>query len=316
MLRFVLVDNRRYAGSYADMLQRVGGVSVVAVVDSNEDAARYAAGLLGADRAARSLSHLQEMGGEAFDAAIVHGSVTGSELADLARAGIHLLVDLSIAEGQMVEQLKQACQQSTGCLMFGQRLRFQHALQVIKDRLDSGKLGDPGLLRVHRWEGGGDDRSVVQQVVCEVDLANWLFDALPDSIYAVAGDADSGYVQVHLGFSEGGMAVIDCSTSLPDGSDPYGSVVIIGATGAAYADQHHNTQLMIGGEQTTALTTGQGDRDLRVQLQEFLDAVRQQREPGVTSAHANAALQVAHAAALSLEAGRAARRTGGTYELV
>ena len=225
-------------------------------------------------------------------------------------------MDLAIAEGQLLEELKQACQQSAACLTFGQRLRFQHSLQVIKDRLASGKLGTPGLLRVHRWESAGDDRSLIQQVICEVDLANWLFEASPASVYAVAGGAGAGYVQVHLGFPGGGMALIDCATSLPAGSNPYSSVTMVGSTGAAYADPLHNTQLLIGREPTTALTTGEGDRDLRHQLQEFVDAIEQQCEPAVTGADAKTALQVAHTAAQSLEVGRAARLVGGTYELV
>ena len=316
MLRLVLVNQGCYASSYADVLQRVSNASVVAVVDSNPDAGRDAAGLLGAKRVATSLNQLPQTGGPEFDAVVVHGSVITSEAVDLARSGKHFLVDLAIAEERLVEQLNQACKLSEACLMFGQRHRFQQSLQVMKDRLSSGKLGAPGLLRVHRWESAGDDRSLIQQVICDVDLANWLFESVPDLIYAVAGGAGPGYVQVHLGFPGGGMALIDCATSLPDGSNPYSAVTLVGSTGAAYADQHRNTQLLIGSEQTTALSTGEGDRDLRDQLQEFVDAVEQKREPGVTGAEADAALRVAQTAVQSLATGQAARLVGETYELV
>ena len=316
MLRLVLVNQGHYATAYAEALQRISDASVVAVVDASQDAGRQAAELLGVEWVSTSLQQLQETSSPAFDGLIVHASVTGSEVVDLARSGKHFLVDLAIANDQLLEQLNQACQQSAACLMFGQRLRFQHSLQVIKDRLASGKLGTPGLLRFYQWKSAADRRSRIQQVICEVDLANWLFESLPDSIYAVAGGEGSDYMQVHLGFPGGGMALIDCATSLPDGSSPYSSVTMIGSTGAAYADQHHNAQLLIGSKQTTALTTDEGDRDLRHQLQEFVDAIERRREPEVTGAHAKTALQGARAAVQSLETGRAAHLVGENYELI
>ncbi|MEC8690236.1 MAG: hypothetical protein VX016_01635, partial [Verrucomicrobiota bacterium] len=51
---------------------------------------------------------------------------------------------------------------------------------------------------------------------------------------------------VHLGFKCGGMALIDFTNSLPDG-DNYESLCLIGAKGAAYADDHRNRNLFFNG---------------------------------------------------------------------
>ena len=65
-----------------------------------------------------------------------------------------------------------------------------------------------------------------------------------------------------------------------------------------------------------ALNTGQGYRHIVAQLQEFVDAVQQNREPAITGSDGRAAIQVAEAAAGSMESGCAARLVRGQYELV
>jgi len=322
MLRIALVHGSRLSNSYADALERIRCASVEAVVDPDENAAAQAADLFGGAQIATSLTQLQQAGSVDFDAVVVHGPVAGPELADLVSHGKHLMIDLEAAADLAVEPLSQVCQQSGICLMFGQTLRFQHSLQVIKDRLVSGKLGAPGLLRIHRWTSAhdlvsaNDKRATSARTICVLDLANWLFDTLPDSIYAVAGDPGDDYVQVHLGFPGGGMALIDHAASLPERANPYESVTMIGSTGAAYSDQHHNSQMLIGREQTLAVPTGEGTRALCEQLQEFANACEQRRAPAVNHADAEKAIQVAQAADQTLLSGKAAHLVGENYELI
>ena len=52
--------------------------------------------------------------------------------------------------------------------------------------------------------------------------------------------------------------------------------------GAAYADDHHNMNLLYAGDQPNALRTSQGRSDLAGQLQEFVDAIHEQRQATVT----------------------------------
>ena len=51
------------------------------------------------------------------------------------------------------------------------------------------------------------------------------------------------------------MALIDCAQTLPQG-DGYFSLSLIGSTGAAYADSHHNRQLLYGGGSQLPATFG------------------------------------------------------------
>src|SRR5205085_8908378 len=113
----------------------------------------------------------------------------------------------------------------------------------------------------------------------EIDLACWLFGQPPSEVYAAGRPPD--YAQLHLGFPGGGMALIDYARTLPPG-DAYFSLSLIGSAGAAYADDHHNMQLLFGRGHPRALNTGQGDGRLLAQLQEFVTAVAENREPSAT----------------------------------
>ena len=144
-----------------------------------------------------------------------------------------------------------------------------------------------------------------------LDLANWLFGAPPDRVYARA--AEPGYLQVHLGFSGGGMALIDVSDDLPPG-DGYRSVTVIGSDGAGYADDHRNRNLVFGGGDAAARDPGEGNLELVAELEEFVSASSGGRAPQVAGADAAAALQVAAAATTSAATGAVLQRKGDRYE--
>ena len=155
--------------------------------------------------------------------------------------------------------------------------------------------------------------SAISKVTSEIDVANWLFEDLPSEVYATGRGDD--YLQVHLGFPNGGMALIDCASSLPDGGG-YFSLSVIGSTGAATADDHHNMNLMYRGGKPLAVAGGQGVSHVRGQLQEFVDAIAEQRPPATSGIDGRNALLVADAAGKSIATGSSFKLAGGAYELV
>jgi len=170
--------------------------------------------------------------------------------------------------------------------------RFLPSRQLIRQQLDSGRLGQPGLVRSHRWEhaatvahlGGAAPEcasaaaDVPTPVARELDVALWLMGTAPNLVYARSpggdpGDSPSGRsMQVHLGFPGGGMALIDYVDSLPAG-DGYRSLSVIGSTGAAYADDLQNVQLVYGGGHPKAVVAGEGGRELVALVQDFVSGL-------------------------------------------
>ncbi len=65
-----------------------------------------------------------------------------------------------------------------------------------------------------------------------------------------------------------------------------------GGTGAAYVVDNRNMNFLYNVGQPNAIRTSQGRADLVMQLQEFVDAIIEQRNPSVTPADTETAMGV------------------------
>ena len=332
MIRLALIGCAS-AASYVAVSSRLSGAAITAVADADPVTAVAARVALGATASSATLEGLLDANGDSFDAVVVDASahLRGQLAISAAKAGKHLLVDTPIALSlEESEAVVDAAEKSGARLMAGNLGRFAAAGATVKEALDSGELGEPGLLRIHRWESLGtgswpaldqeQGSVVVRDLSADVDLAIWLFGGLPTEVYATGRRVSHGgidepdYVQVHLGFDGDGMSVIDHSASLPRGSG-YHFLSMIGSKGAAYADDHHNVNLVYGSGGTRAQGPGHGAGHILAQLQEFVDAVSEDRDPVPTGSNGRDAVLVAEAAAESMCSGRTARLAGGHYGL-
>ena len=332
MIRLALIGCSS-AASYLAVSSRLRGAAITAVADADPVAAIAAQVALGASASGPSLDGLLANHGDSFDAVVVdEPAQCRAQLATrAAEAGKHVLVETPIATStKEADGVVGAASKSGVRLMAGNLARFAAAGATVKEALDSGELGEPGLLRIHRWESldtgswpalDQEQGSVaVRNLSAEIDLAIWLFGGLPTEVYATGRRVSHGgidqpdYVQVHLGFDGDGMSVIDYSASLPD-APGYHFLSMIGSKGAAYADDHHNVNLVYGDGGTRALASGHGHGHILAQLQEFVDAISGGRDPAPTGADGRRAVLVAEAAAKSMCSGRAARLAGGQYGL-
>lgn len=319
MTKLALIGGVEVAASYATAPARIPQVEFTAIVDRDPATARRTAGFLGAVTTVESLDSLLDRNSPAFNAVVIHGADEArvAMIERAAKAGKHVLVASPLAESvEAAERVIKTCRSSGVTLMVGHSQRFMPSHKAVKRALDSGKLGEPGLLRTHCWAGLADEPDAtaiaMRQAVDGIDLAHWMFSGLPNRVYAVGRP---GYAQVHLGFPNGGMALMDYAMSLPEG-DGYSSLSMIGSTGAAYADDHHNRNLLLSGGIARAIDVGEGPFHLIAQLAEFVSAIEEGREPEITGDDGKAALQVAEAAVASLASQRALRLAGGSYELV
>ena len=332
MIRLALIGCST-AASYAAVSSRLSGAAITAVADADPVRAEATRITLGASASGPSLNGLLAAHGDSFDAVVLDAPAQSrAPLAtSAAEAGKHVLVETPIAmTTNEADGVVGAALKSGARLMVGNLARFAAAGATVKEALDSGELGEPGLLRIHRWEALGtgswpalDQEQasvVVRNLSADMDLAAWLFGGLPTEVYATGRRVAHGgidqpdYVQVHLGFDGDGMSVIDYSASLPDGPG-YHFLSMIGSKGAAYADDHHNVNLVYGDGGTRALGTGHGAGHILAQLQEFADAISEGRDPAPTGADGRNAVLVAEAAAESMCSGRTARLAGGQYGL-
>ena len=225
-------------------------------------------------------------------------------------AGKHVvaLSDTCLLETAL-ETLSAAARKSGAQLSIVNADRYRPSRQLIRQQLDAGKLGEPGLVRIRHWQQSGDASSHFS-LARSLDVAVWLMGKLPDLVYAVENTADATeperFVQVHLGFPGGGMALIDHSNRLPPG-DAYQSLSVIGSAGAAYADDHQNMQLLYRGGQAQAVRTGEGLKHLATLVQDFADGLAAGRDLSPSVEAWRNVLSIANAVRRSLESRLAIR---------
>ena len=309
------------APRWARRLQRLDTVTVTAVADDDATAAESAADQLGAVARADSWESLLGDSADVWDAVLVSADRRDAvEAASGAlAAGKHTLLERSPLDAVAIESLTDAARAATARLMVGGGLRYAASLQAVHQSVASRQIGQPGLLRAHRWLPTADAEPGVSlqggQLLEEIDVALWLFGQLPTHVLASGAatpETGGAFVQIHLGFPDQGMALLDYDV-LTQGAG-YFSLSLIGSQGAAYADDHHNTQLLFRGGAPAGLTTAGGGCGRLGQLQEFATAISQQRDPDSTAQQAGSAVNVHRAARASLDAGQAFQWTGQAYE--
>ena len=183
--------------------------------------------------------------------------------------------------------------------------RFLPSRQLIRQQLDAGKLGEVGLIRIHRWEpvSGKDAGDLPAGLLRDLDLVMWLVGKLPDAIHAVEQSNASGrFVQVHLGFPGGTMALIDYTNRLPAG-DGYQSLSVIGSVGAAYADDHQNMQLVFRGGHAQAVRAEESGRRHAATVQEQIDSLKSGHDVAASVAEWQNVLKVAETVRCAMTSG-------------
>lgn len=322
MLRMALIGGGAKAGPYLTAARHLPDVEIAAVVDPDSDRAARAALPVDVQLQAASLDELLDDDAEAFDCVIVTtpASTRASLIERAAGAGRHVLVEPPLAGTALeAERLTNAALSAGVRLMPAHGDRFRGDSRAVRASLDRGELGRPGLLRIHDWSPAGQNGNAFPRALAALDLALWMFDGLPTHVFAAvrpggaATLSEAEYLQVHLGFEGGGMALIDVTRALPAG-DGYHSLALIGSLGAAHADDHHNAQLLYGGGRAQAVLTEADESVPALVLAEFARAVAEEREPAVTGEDGADVLRVAEAAASSWAAEAAFRMSGGRYE--
>ena len=297
LIRLAVVGSGSDVTNWQDVSSRLRGGHIVAFGDSMEV--------------------ILERHQDEFDAVVIDNPLNDDHAAHrAAEANKHVFIRSPVAENLLAaEAIIDACREAGVSFGVAQTLRYQPSSQTILDRLLAGKLGDPGLLRVHRWRSPSN-KPLAEWLFPDLEFAARLFGAKPTEVFALArqdDDAMPGYVQLHLGYPAGGMAIMDFSASLP-GGEGYDSLSLIGSSGAAYADDHRNTHLLYGGGDPSTLISGEGNGHVWREIQSFIDAVRENKPSPVGEAECRTTHQVIGAVAQSLETGRVFSDQGGSYE--
>lgn len=245
MMRIAIVGSGQAAANYHNAVKRVSDAqSVVWGGDCG--------GLEPDESVGGMLDSLITTHAEAFDAVVLCNAVASrsDELRQLIGFGKHVLSGFPLGkDAAEVRDLHEYAVQNDVTLVT-QRLEQSHPyFQAIHNALSSGRLGAPGLLRIHDWKPAAstelDDVSQFRWLESQVALTSGIFEEVADHLLALPIRGDDGLcgIQLHLGFPSGGMALVDGGHFLPVRTSGYLSLSLIAARGAAYADDQHNSHL-------------------------------------------------------------------------
>jgi predicted dehydrogenase len=218
-----------------------------------------------------------------YDAAAFFAPPTENGLEACLDAGKPVLVAAEACPSvEMLDAWTARAQRTQTPLIVANGQRYLPSRQLIRQQLESGKLGEPGLVRSHRWEPGAGQTSPdwPAAVAGDLDLVSWLLGKAPHLVYAVEQTGADARVRVgvhvHLGFAGGEMALVDYFTGAKYETG-YSSLTVIGSAGAAYADDHANSQLILRNGSPQAVRTDEGLGRWVSMLQEFAVAIGERR---------------------------------------
>jgi len=325
--RLALVGGGPAADAYARSAHRLTNARVSATAGAAPTCA-------GSTLTVATLSELLQSHANEFDSVVLQTPINqrADDVKAIALAGKHVLVECPIAHSAAdAHAAIDACSDAGVTLLMGQMDRYRPDTLAVRASMSEGHIGQPGLVRSHRWQPSRPHETdvwefspkvqegiFVEELTRDIDIASWLFEAPPTDVFAISrslGDDPPDWAVVHLGFSGGGMAVLEIAICLPQG-DGYRSLELIGDNGAAYIDDQYNMQLLYSGGSPSARLTEQGDAAAIGQLQAFTEAIECGSDPNNSARASVLALEVAEAASASAATGQPASRTNERYILV
>ena len=315
MIKLVLVGATD-AFLYKEAIKYLSDVVICGVVDSNIEEGRKAAHLFQAEHYAKTVSDLLSIDNFEFDGVVVKGQFADRENEALSAISNkkHVLISIPVAEtSEKTAGFFNLCAESNVVTMLGNKFRYIPGYTILKNKIDSGVLGQLGLVRVHDWLGNNRDSTAtidLERIASLVDMVNWLFNSFPSVIYARS--INNFYIQIHLGFEAGGMALVDLSHL--NSNDGYRSVSVIGSAGAGYADDHHNQNLVFQKGSTIARSPSDGCLDIVAELSEFAEKILHKRDSQAIGSEMVTTMTIVEAIFTTIESGKAVHQKGGRYE--
>ena len=286
----------------------------VAMVDVDESRAQQCAQKYGADRYHTDIKDALTDDVDAVIVCLPHYLHIGAVVA-AAESGKHVLTEKPMAISlKEADDMINAARNSGVTLMVGQVLRFRECNVEVKRLIAEGEIGEPRNIIRRRLSRSGEFRSEWARDPVkaggwvlygygshEVDMILWLFDTHAKSVFAQArknnpywNDYDEISIQMEL--ANGAIATMNHSLNCDVGA---WDTFITGTEASMYVT---SDQILIDGKKTDVPMGSAGGMEL--QLQEFIDAVREGRKPEASGVNVRRTMQALEAAKLFIASGQ------------
>ncbi len=312
-----------HADAYVRNLRAIEGVEVVGAADADPDAlSRWC------DRFdVPAFEQFEQLGDAGLDAVLVC-SATNEHLRHVriaAGAGLHVLCEKPLATTRRdAAQIVEMCEGAGVALMAAFPMRFSPAFAEMRELVRAGEIGEIAAavgVNQARLPYGGESwftdplraggGAIMDHVVHLADALRWILDQEISEVYGCTNQVVHPELAVETGglllvtMANGVIASIDSSWSRPDSFPTWGGLEleVIGASGVVAANGFAQ-RLRVSSNQEPHIRLPDWGSDLnQLMIEEFVAAVREQRDPFVSGRDGLRATEVALAVYESVAAG-------------
>lgn len=255
----------------------------------------------------QSLEKLLES--EKFDGAfVVTPTSTHTEIAmKLLESKKHVFVEKPMTyKSEDGEKLVKLAEKNKVILTCGYIERFNPAVDVVKKIVNEKKLGELIMLEFHRENKMPlhikDVGIIYDTSVHDIDTANWLFNDMPQVVFARAGKIKhehEDFASIMLGYKNDKVAIISSNWITPKKVRKFSAV----CTDAIISSDFITQEIVVEKDEKSETIQNEKQEPLMREIQNFLDAIEKKTEQIVKSQEAVNVTKIAEAALLSSQKG-------------
>ena len=246
---------------------------------------------------------------EEFDGAFVvtptstHTAITQK----LLEAKKHVFVEKPMTyKSEDGQNLAKIAEKNKVILTCGYIERFNPAVDVVKKMVREGKYGDLVMLEFHRENRMPlhikDVGIIYDTSVHDIDTANWLFDEMPQVVFARAGKIKhehEDFTSIMLGYKNDKVAIITSNWITPKKLRKFNAV----CTDAIISSDFITQEIIIEKDENSETIQNKKQEPLLLEIQSFLGAIEGKNDLVVKSQEAVNVTKIAEAALLSSQKG-------------
>ncbi len=306
MLRVGVIGTGAMGKNHARIYSQLPDVGLVAVSDVDGERANSVA----RSYACKAYEGYKGLLEESLDAVSI--AVPTSLHKDIAleaiQRRINVLVEKPIADTEEnADEIINAARQNRVKLMVGHTERFNPAIIKLKELISSDQLGDIisiSAKRVGPYNPRVRDVGIIVDLAThDIDIMSYLYGEDIKEVYALAGNIihpNEDHAIITLNFNNGSSGVIETNWLTPH---KVRNLTVIGSKGIAEVN-YLEASLRISDKKQIREARVEKEEPLKLELQHFIQCVRQDKEPLVSGEDGKHALKVALAAVESYKTGR------------
>ena len=246
---------------------------------------------------------------EEFEGAfVVTPTSTHTEITKkLLEARKHVFVEKPMTyKSEDGEKLAKLAEKNKVILTCGYIERFNPAVEVVKKMVKEKNFGDLVMLEFHRENRIPlhikDVGIIYDTSVHDIDTANWLFDDMPQVIFARAGKIKhqhEDFASIMLGYKNDKVAIISSNWITPKKIRKFNAV----CTEAIITSDFISQEVIVEKDEESKTIQNEKQEPLLLEIKSFLEAIEGKNELVVKSQEAVNVTKIAEAALLSSQKG-------------